>query len=209
MKFFDPLAETLKTRNNLPHWQQSGATYFITYRLADSIPKELIEKWRKERAEWLLENPEPWTAETEAEYHKIFSGEIDRMMDAGHDSCVLREKEFRDILEESFAHFQGSRYLIHSRVVMPNHVHLLFTLSAEIKLEAVISTWKRHTARRINTALGSQGALWQKDYFDRIVRDWKHFANVARYIRRNPAKARLCQGEFTLREDEIVRRVLR
>ena len=127
------------------------------------------------------------------EYHKIFSGEIDRMMDAGHDSCVLREKEFR----KSPASTSGQPDPIHFRVVMPNHVHLLFTLSAEIKLEAVISTWKRHTARRINTALGSQGALWQKDYFDRIVRDWKHFANVARYIRRNPAKARLCQGEFT------------
>lgn len=63
-----------------------------------------------------------------------------------------------------------------------------------VKLETVVGTWKRHTARRMNVAMGKGGALWQKDYFDRIVRDWKHFTNVARYIRRNPVKARLQEG---------------
>lgn len=208
MKFFDPLAETLKTRSNLPHWQQSGATYFLTYRLGDSIPADLMEKWRKERAEWMVENPEPWSEETEAEYHRRFSGEMDRMMDAGHGSCVLRRPDFREMLDESFSHFDRDRYFIHSRVVMPNHVHVLFTLAAEVKLEITVGTWKRYTARRINAALGNEGTFWQKDYFDRIVRDWKHFTNVARYIRRNPAKAKLREGDFTLWEDERVLKLL-
>ena len=209
MKFFDPLAETIVARNNLPHWQQTGATYFVTYRLADSIPKELTDRWRSDRASWLKKNPEPWSPETEAEYHGTFSAEIDRMMDACHGSCLLREKEFQEVMEESFLHFQGTRYFIHSRVVMPNHVHVLFTLSEGIKLESVVSTWKRHTARMINTALSAEGALWQKDYFDRIIRDWKHFSNVARYIRRNTEKASLRDGEYTLWEDESVERMLR
>jgi putative transposase len=208
MKFFDPLAETIKTRNNLPHWQQSAATYFVTYRLADSIPKELIDAWRNDRDAWLKDNPEPWSEETEAEYHATFSGEMDRMMDRGHGSCVLRRKEFQAILEESFSHFDGVKYIIHSRVVMPNHVHLLFTLATDVKLETAVGTWKRFTARKINEALGNDGALWQKDYFDRIVRDWKHFTNVARYIRRNPVKAKFSEGDFTLWEDERVKKLL-
>lgn len=208
MKFFDPLAETLKTQNNLPHWQQSGATYFVTYRLADSIPTDLMEKWRKVRAEWLLKNPEPWSLETEEEYHRSFSGEMDRMMDAGHGSCVLRSANFRGMLDESFSHFDRDRYFIHSRVVMPNHVHILFTLAAGVKLDTTVGTWKRYTARRINAALGDGGVFWQKDYFDRIVRDWEHFANVARYIRKNPAKAKLRESDFTLWEDERVKKLL-
>lgn len=111
MKFFDPLAETIKTRNNLPHWQQSGATYFITYRLADSIPRELLDTWRKDREAWLLENPKPWSAETEAEYHKAFSGEMDRMMDMGHGSCVLRERGFQEMMKECFLFFHGGKIL--------------------------------------------------------------------------------------------------
>ncbi|MGJ8644786.1 MAG: transposase [Luteolibacter sp.] len=198
MKFFDPFGATAVTRNNLPHWQQSGATYFVTYRLADSIPKELLDRWKYERETWLADNPEPWSEETEAEYHKIFSGEIDRMMDAGHGQCILRKKPFQAILEESFHYFHMSRYFIHSWVVMPNHVHVLFTLSSEVKLESVISTWKRHTARQINSALSSEGSLWQRDYFDRVIRDWKHFSNVARYIRKNPAKAKLRESEYSL-----------
>ena len=208
MKFFDPLAETIKTHNNLPHWQQSGATYFVTYRMADSIPTELLEKWRKERAGWIIENPEPWDEETEAEYHRTFSGEMDRMMDAGHGSCALRREAFREMIGESFSHFDRERYFIHSRIVMPNHVHILFTLARDAKLETTIGTWKRNTARGINAALGNEGAFWQKDYFDRIVRDWRHFTNIARYIRANPVKAKLREGHFTLWEDGQVGKLL-
>jgi REP element-mobilizing transposase RayT len=52
-----------------------------------------------------------------------------------------------------------------------------------------------HKTREINAHLGRRGTLWQKGYFDRLVRDWQHFANVVRYIRRNPAKAKLREGD--------------
>jgi len=58
MRFFNEFIEVRKTGQKLPHWEQPGATYFITWRLDDSIPQELMEKWTRERDEWLLENPE-------------------------------------------------------------------------------------------------------------------------------------------------------
>lgn len=100
------------------------------------------------------------------------------------------------------------RYELHCRVVMPNHVHVLFSLKEGMKLEKVMATWKNYTASRINAELGQEGTLWQKDYFDRMIRDWDHFARVARYIRRNPVKAKLPEGEYSLYESELVRRVL-
>ena len=97
---------------------------------------------------------------------------------------------------------------MHSWVVMPNHVHLLFSLNEGVKLEKVVATWKNYTATRINQVLGQEGALWQKDYFDRMIRDWDHLSRVARYIRKNPVKAKLREGEYRLYEDDTVKRVL-
>ncbi len=127
-------------------------------------------------------------------------------MDVGYGDCELENENFRRILEESFACFEGERYLFHAGVVMPNHVHLLFSLTANQSLARVVGGWKKFTARVINGELGTEGAFWQRDYFDRIIRDWDHFANVLRDIRSNPAKANLSDGEFTCWEADWVSR---
>lgn len=208
MKFFNDLAETRVSLNRLPHWQQDGATYFLTYRLADSIPQVVMDEWKARRAEWLLKNPKPWNEVTEQEYHRIFSAEIDTILDRGHGACVLSMKYFRDILIESFDHFEEERYLTHSRVIMPNHVHLLITLGNAAELETGVGSWKKRTARMINGCLGREGAFWQKDYFDRMIRDWKHFANVLRYIRNNSSKANLVKDSSSHWESELAMRIL-
>ena len=208
MRFFNEFVATIKTRNNLPHWQQDGATFFVTYRLNDSIPQELMDSWFSRKETWLLANPEPWDDETEAEYHAKFSMEMERMMDSGYGACVLRSREHAEIVREELGKHDGERYMLHSWVVMPNHVHVLFSLAEGTRLEKVVGGWKRISSRRINESLGQEGALWQKDYFDRMIRDWEHMFRVARYIRRNPVKAGLGEGEFLLYEAEWVRRML-
>ncbi len=208
MRFFSEIAETTTTRNHLPHWQQEGATYFVTWRLKDSIPQALMEEWNRERAGWMKLNPPPWTDEREAEFHRRFSTRIDRMMDEGHGECFLRNADCRDVLMESLRMFEGERFLMHSWVAMPNHVHALFSLPEGGKLETVVGGWKGNTAKGMNAVLGRKGALWQKDYFDRMVRDWDHMFNVARYIRRNPVKAGIREGHYRLYEADWVKRML-
>jgi len=63
------------------------------------------------------------------------------------------------------------------------------------------------TSGAINERLGTRGQFWQHDYFDRLIRDGKHLRNVIRYIRRNPLKARLPEGEFILWESELAQNV--
>jgi hypothetical protein len=77
-RFFNPYGEIRFIKNLLPHWQQNGATYFITFRLADSVPTHLRTQWEEERATWLRFHPEPWDVRTELEYHKRFTGAIER-----------------------------------------------------------------------------------------------------------------------------------
>ena len=181
--------------------------YFVTFRLADAMPHELHAQWESEREAWSHAHAEPRNGEVEREYHERFSGAIERWLDAGHGSCILRRPDCAEIVAETLRYFDGDRLAIISCLVMPNHVHVLFVQNAEWHLEKVLRSWKSFTSRKINSLLAREGSVWQRDYFDRLVRDEKHFANCVRYIRRNPAKARLESGEYILYESEVARTI--
>jgi hypothetical protein len=53
LRFFNPYAEIRHTGSRLLHWQQQGDVYFLTFRLADSIPARLCDQWENEREAWL------------------------------------------------------------------------------------------------------------------------------------------------------------
>ena len=207
LHFFNPYADIDHTENRLPHWQQTGAVYLVTFRLADSVPQHLLATWEDEREAWLRWHPQPWTPEIERKYHERFSGAMERWLDAGHGACVLRDPANAAIVGEALRHFDGVRVAQLAWIVMPNHVHSLFVLHADWTLEQMIHSWKLFTARRINARLGRKGPLWMRDYFDRLVRDDRHFANCVRYIRRNPAKAHLRPGESLHYENDLARNV--
>jgi REP element-mobilizing transposase RayT len=90
---------------------------------------------------------------------------------------------------------------------MPNHVQAVFVLNPVWSLEKIILSWKGFTARKINPLVGRTGSFWQRDYFDRLVRDAKHLANCVRYVRHNPEKGRLRKAEFILYESEFARSI--
>lgn len=91
MKFFDPQGDIEKTAHKLPHWQQGEVAIFVTFRLADSLPRELLDAWLRSRDAFLAANPPPWDDLTEACYHGPFSDKLDEHLDAAHGSCALRE----------------------------------------------------------------------------------------------------------------------
>ncbi|MCH7227987.1 transposase [Haloferula sp. A504] len=177
--------EVKVTHNRLPHWQQEEGCYFLTFRLGDSLPSSLLERFRGERHRWLSFHPEPWDEQTEEEYHRRFSTRIDAWLDAGHGRCILADRENASLVSAAFHYFEGERTIQHAFVIMPNHVHLLCSLAKGMDLGAIVSSWKSHTAKAIRRRLGERGPLWQRDYFDRLIRSREHFLKVARYIRKN------------------------
>ena len=207
LRFFNPYADIRLTANRLPHWQQQGAVYFITFRLADAVPHHLRTQLESEREAWLRVHPQPWSGEVESEYYERFSGAIERWLDAGHGACILRRHDCAEIVAEALRYFDAQRALMISSVVMPNHVHAVFVQHPSWPLEKLLRSWKSFTSRKINPQLSREGTLWQRDYFDRPVRDQKHFANCVRYIRRNPERAGLRSGEYILYESELARSV--
>ncbi len=198
--FFDPGAGIDVTRNRLPHWQQGEAWVFVTWRLDDSLPKAKLDQWKEERAVWLSHHPEPWTEQTETDYHDRFSRQIDEWLDQGSGSCVLKEAANAKIVADALLHFDGTRYEIATFVVMPSHVHVLFRSLGEHALPAIVKSLKGFTAREINKRIGKAGTLWQAEYWDRLIRSERHFLKVAEYIRENPVKAKLQAGAFVFWE---------
>jgi len=97
------------------------------------------------------------------------------------------------MVQSAVLHFEGERYQIHAWTVMPNHVHVLFTLFDGWSLSDVLGSWKSFTAHAANKILGRSGQFWMEDYFDRYIRDLDHFERITQYIENNPVKAGLCE----------------
>ena len=74
-------------------------------------------------------------------------------------------------MENALLFFDGARYAIHAWVVMPNHIHVLFTPTPGWSLSDILSSWKSFTAKEANKVLLRSGQFWHEDYFDRFIRD--------------------------------------
>jgi putative transposase len=207
-KFFNPHTPTNTSENRLPHWEQARTVYFVTFRLADALPAGLLRQWEIERAAWLHHHPEPWMPDTELEYHTRFSGAVERWLDEAHGECVLRQSAAARIVGDALNYFNNTRYEQLCWVVMPNHIHVVCMPKESWRLEDIVHAWKSFTAHALNKHLGRTGGIWQKDYFDRIIRDEDHLRKVIRYVRNNPVKARLKEGSYLCWESEFAKALL-
>jgi REP element-mobilizing transposase RayT len=116
----------------------------------------------------------------------------DDVLGRHYGSCVLRDRRCANIVAQSLLHGDRERYALKAWCVMPNHVHALITTDAQSELGQIVRSWKTFTTRRINEVLHRSGQLWAADYFDRFIRDEKHFEDNKRYIEQNPVAAGLC-----------------
>jgi putative DNA methylase len=167
------LFKVRKYRRRLPHLDIPGSPVFVTWRLWGSLPQD--HAFSRE---------------------EVASGEafaaLDRLLDTARSGPVyLRRPEIADLVSQQLR-VACSKGLcsLHAYVVMPNHVHVLWT--PEVSLPALVRRVKGPTARSANQLLGRAGKpFWQEEYFDRIVRTETEFCQILRYIEWNPVRAAL------------------
>ena len=200
----DRHSEIGKTRRNLPHRQQKDATYFVTFRLADAVPQNILRQWKEELETWRNFHPEPWDVGTKYEYQERFQDGREHWLDRGHGECILKKSDLAEIVANALRHFDHDRYVLDAFVVMPNHVHVLVRLAEGQPLADVLHSWKSFSAKAINRQLGRSGRIWQEESYDRIVRDWNELVRSRDYIARNPENAKLREGEFVLHADNVL-----
>lgn len=181
---------------HLPHWQLDSGFYFVTWRLADSLPQTKLHAWMDEKRAWLKLHPRPWDRETQIEYRDRFPSRIEDWLDSGYGSCLLRETQCATIVSDAIRYFDGERYDVASFVVMPNHVHVLLQLRGTHQIQTVIGRLKSYTALQINRKLSREGPLWQQENWDRILRGAADLSRCFQYIKANPSKAGLSPDEF-------------
>ena len=174
------------SRRFLPHWQQNGATYFVTFRLADSLPQVKLQLLQEEKEDWQKKHPEPLSEAEKAEYHRLFSQRVDKWLDAGMGECHLKNPQLAKIVADALAYFDGDRYHLGEWVIMPNHVHVIVTPLGNHKLSEITHSWKSFTANQINKYLNRRGQLWQKESYDQIVRSAQDLERVQIYIANHP-----------------------
>ena len=194
-RYLDRAADIGLLTGNLPHWRQQGATYYITFRLGDSLPRALVDRVKEEKSRWLQANPEPHSLTQKQELFRFFEI-LDEYLDAGHGVCLLSDPRAQVIVRDALLFFDGERYLLHDWVIMPNHVHLLMTTNPDSDLSGILHSLKSFSAKAITKALEVSGKVWQKESFDHIVRNAESFERFRAYIKANPRG--LSNGEFLL-----------
>jgi REP element-mobilizing transposase RayT len=185
---------------HLPHWRQDGATYFVTFRLHDSLPESKLRELRAMRREWERANRPPHSQEALQDLSYRVMRRVEHWLDQGMGECLLREPRWAEMATAAMHRFDGARYELDAYVVMPNHVHAVVRpfMPGRYTLEHALQGWKAVSARRINAARGTAGPIWQDESFDRIIRDEEHLWRAIQYIGRNPAKAGLRPEECRL-----------
>lgn len=198
LQAFDPDAEVEVRVRNLPHWRQVGATYFVTFRLADSLPQAKLRGLQDEQRRWLAANPPPRSPERLAAYQRLISHRLEAYLAEGYGACWFNRPEIADVMVAALLFFDRQRYALDDFVVMPNHVHVLVTPLSGYELSDIQHSWKSFTANRINKLVGRSGRLWQEEAYDHIVRDEDELIGYRRYIADNPIKAKLQPLEYRL-----------
>lgn len=192
-------------RGYLPHIE--GKQYqMITFRLYDSVPKEVVEGWKEvlsllgQLTSSQREQQEQATGLREPRRHSFstYKTEADRLLalldkyeDAGYGSCVLKDDKVAKIVHDAIFFYHGKKYNVISWCIMPNHVHVLIEVMKNISLSSILHSWRSFSSNEINKVLNRSGRLWMPEYFDRFIRDNDHFNNVVDYIHNNPVKAGL------------------
>jgi REP element-mobilizing transposase RayT len=172
----------IHSRGYLPHWDFCKSLQAVTFRLADSVPASVINKWKVELA------CETDKASRVLELHR----RIARFEDDGYGEAVLRDPEIAAVVQTKLVERHPERYHLIEWCIMPTHVHVLFKLTERHSLGEAVRAWKGGSATEINRILHRTGRLWMADYYDRLIRDQQHLDNCRFYIRNNPVKSGLC-----------------
>ncbi len=195
-------------KRNLPHVQPVGDIFFVTARLVNSIPNSVIaelQSWKESEYQAII-TKKGGSRKTQKEnwqrLQKLYFKRFDTWLDqAGTKDDLLARADVAAIVKEKFHAYDGKFYDLIAYTIMPNHFHLLVDFSVQldnsaeyVQLEWVMKHIKGGSAYAANKLLGRSGKFWQRESFDRVVRDDREFHNIIRYILLNPVKADLVQS---------------
>ncbi len=194
---------------NLPHWHPANATFFITFRLAGSLPQEVLEALQneKEQAEKQLTQTfsgERLQTERYNLFKKMFARYDEHLAQSNHPRW-LADPSIAEIVRREIHALHPEHYRLICYCIMPNHVHLLVDMhnipeplplkpgQRYTAISHVMKLLKGRTGFVCRKLLGGSGAFWQHESYDHVVRNQREYENIIAYILNNPVKAGLVE----------------
>ncbi|HZV34534.1 MAG TPA: transposase [Verrucomicrobiae bacterium] len=186
------------SRGVLPHLKREGGSYFVTFRLEGTLPKNILERFKAER-ETILQNAlaakRPLTWREQEDLFRWYSSRVDDYLDKGHGNCWLNEKGIADLVAGAIKFHVGLRFELHAWCVMPNHVHAVLRPLTNWTLSQILKGWKGYSGREANRLLKRTGnSFWQVESFDHLIRDDDDLHRCRQYTIMNPVNAGLCRS---------------
>ena len=163
-------------RKSLHHYSELETYQFITFRTQDSIDPYLHKIYKM--------------MELSVSERQM---KIDEYCDQSNKGCYLNG-EVLNLIMTYLKTLEPEFYQLCAVSVMPNHVHLLIQQKQELGI--TMQKIKGSLAFQINKLLSRKGHFWEKTYFDKVIRDERHFNIVYEYIKNNASKAKLLDKDL-------------
>jgi len=205
------------TRRNLLHWYMPSATHFVTFRLAGSLPRAVLDELRDHKA-CLLKRRRP--GQTEVEHREL----VHKKLFAMYDDCLMKHQDVHwlndhrvaALVRRSLYFLNNQKYGLLAYSIMSNHVHLLIrpfdfdpssqadwerlepgeTADVLSPLAKIMHSLKSYTAHEANKLLRRKGSFWQHESYDHWVRDDAELERIVAYINANAVKAGLAKYAY-------------
>ncbi len=190
-------------RRNLPHYYPKYKKFFITFRLYNTIPYQKLLEWQTEYNEEIqkitdLINTPEYDIKLDIANKKYFFKQDD-YLDSYTEKLYLSIPEIAEIVKNAILYYENTLYETLAYCIMPNHVHWVLDTSIQQKnseenyknLSSFMKSIKGYSANICNKILNKKGYFWQKESYDRVIRNEKEEQNIINYVYNNPVKANL------------------
>lgn len=194
-------ARDIYYHRNLPHYHPEGFPLFITFRLAGSLPLNVLAQLRAQREvelRSLKSNASDERNRIEQKHFAYYDDWLDRYTSSPR---WLQVDSVAQIVADEIHNLDGDQYKLMAYCIMPNHVHMLIQplvteqthqgRSARYPVTDALRLLKGRTARACNLELKRNGGFWQHESYDHVVRDEQELEWTILYILNNPVKAGL------------------
>jgi len=195
-------------KRKLPHWQISGAEYFVTFRLPNSLPvhliKELQSSQRKQLKMLSHHKDENLDFQKRKLQSKIFKKYEELLDNETIGPTWLKDLDIAEIIKESLHFRDGKEYDLYAYCIMSNHVHVIFrhlekenSKNSNKKLSPItriLKNLKSFTGLQANRKLKRTGAFWQEENYDHLIRNNSELENMIRYTLNNPVKIKIVEN---------------
>ena len=189
-----------------------GAAYFVTIRLKDALPHEVIHQLETEFEQEKNQILQDHTDQPEAQLSeavKRFFAKYDHQLDhQPRGKCYLQHPDVCRTVKDQLYDMDGKYYDLQAHCLMPNHLHILIDIfhylddedydptnpaRSKTYLNDTIEKFKARAAYYSNQALQRRGNFWQKGSYQHHIQDDAEWCNVVNYIMLNPVRAGLAR----------------